>query len=195
MEAFVPALVPIGDDVGTPRNETMGDWSTEAASAAALDHRLAFQNLWTVYCEVPGVLLQPRPGQIDKSVRIDRVLLPSERLYAAGWRHGAIGIEIKRSGVKLGPPVAQAMDYTRAAWTVAGARGISVLLSMVFVWPMPKQYGPLASVLTHNRIGSASFSNWTSLYLQFGDETILHVDRAGEFRLGEIDSGRKVGSR
>ena len=128
-------------------------------------------------------------------MRIDRILIPNERLYAAGWRHGAIGIEIKRSGEKLGPPLAQAMDYTRAAWTIREARGISVFLSMVFIWPMPKQYGPLASVLVHNRIGSASFSQWTSLYLQFGDETILHIDVPGEFRLGNGNSGRKVGSR
>lgn len=195
MEAFVPVFAPTEDDAGAPRNETSGNWLTEADSASALDRRLASHNLWTVYREVPGVLLQPRPGQVDKSVRIDRVLIPNERLHAAGWRHGAIGIEVKRSGVKLGPPLAQAMDYTRAAWTIAEARGISVLLSMVFVWPMPKQYGPLASLLIHNRIGSASFSKWTSLYLQFGDETILHVDQAGEFRLGTIDSGRKVGSR
>jgi len=187
-----PALALHG---GSGAHETCGEWSTEAASAAELDVRLAHHRLWSVYHEVRGQLLQPRPGQVDKTVRIDRVLLPSQRLHEAGWRHGAIGIEIKRSGIRLGPPLAQAMDYTRAAWIIPEARGISVLLSMVFVWPMDPVHGPLESVLLHNRIGSASFSSWASLHLKFGSETVIEIDRAGEFRLGEGDSGHKVGSR
>lgn len=191
-------LVPLADGeegLSWVVTKTIGDWPTEQESAYALDGRLESQDLWTVYREIPGVLLQPRLGQVDRQVRIDRILIPNERLCKAGWRHGAIGIEIKRSGEKLGPPLAQAMDYTRSAWTIKEARGISVILSMVFVWPMPKQYGPLASILVHNRIGSASFSAWTSLYLQFGDETILHVNSMGQLRLGSGNSGRKVGSR
>lgn len=196
MEALVPASdFPSEIDAGTSQNKTMGHWATEVESAAALDRRLAAHGLWTVYREVAGVLLQPRSLQIDKGVRIDRVLIPNERLAAAGWRHGAIGIEIKRSGEQLGPPLAQAMDYTRAAWTLKEARGLSVLLGAVFLWPMPKQYGPLASVMVHNRIGSASFSSWTSLHLQLGEEAILRIDHAGVFELGSINSGRKVGSR
>ncbi len=173
---------------------TTGEWATETASADALDHRLLASGLFRIYSEVRGVLMQPRPGQIDRAVRIDRLLVPTERLYEHGWHHGVIGVEIKRSGVRIGPPLAQAMDYVRSSWAI---RGVWMQLGGVFVWPMDKQYGPLASVMINQRVGSASFSSWSQLHLRFGEQTVLRVDRDGLVTVGyqSVDSGRKVGSR
>lgn len=173
---------------------TTGDWATEAGSADALDIRLIESGLFRIYSEVRGVLMQPRPGQVDRAVRIDRLLVPTENLYAHGWHHGVIGIEVKRSGARIGPPLAQAMDYVRSSWAI---RGVWMQLGAVFVWPMAKQYGPLASVMINQRVGSASFSEWDRLHLRFGEQTVLRVDRRGDVTVGyqSVDSGRKVGSR
>ena len=65
-------------------------------------------------------IVQPRPGQVQRTVRIDRVLLPKLKLVTAGWTHGAIGIEAKRSGEKIGQPLAQMADLPLLA--VRGAR-------------------------------------------------------------------------
>ena len=97
-------------------------YATESLAAAAFDSAIATTDLFTPYAEVPGTLIQPRPGQIDKSVRIDRLLIPKQRLLDMGWTHGIIGVELKRSDIKLGPPIAQAMDYSRSVWIIPSSR-------------------------------------------------------------------------
>lgn len=172
---------------------TAPHYATEADSAAAFDAAVEATGLFFNYKEIRGTLLQPRPGQIDKSVRIDRLMLPTQRLMDLGWHHGAVGVEIKRSGVKVGPAVAQAMDYSRACFTIFG--GVQVVPSMVFLWPVDKQHGPLASVLAQNRLGTAEANRWAALRLMSGEMTVLHATHTGEVRLGAVASGAKVGSR
>jgi hypothetical protein len=191
--------LPDGSPV-TRDDETTGDWLTEQASAEAFEAAITPSGLFRVYREVAGILIQPRPSQVDKTMRIDRLLVPTAKLSAIGWAYGAIGVEIKRSGVKIGPPLAQAMDYTRGVWPI---RGILVQLGAVFLWPCGKQHGPVASLMAHNRVGTVSTSPWVSAYFQFGEETILRIDKSGQVtsrytglpHVGNGLSGRKVGSR
>lgn len=172
---------------------TIGSWASEADSAAALDRMLETLDLWHVHKEVPGVLTHPRPRQIDRTVRIDRILIPNTRLCALGWTHGAIGIEIKRSGMKIGHPIAQAMDYGRSVWSLPA--GIKVWLDFVFIWPMPPQHGPVASILAQNRIGSAYTDQWNPFRLRAGQETLMEIRSDGAIAIGHVSAGRKVGSR
>lgn len=102
---------------------TFGNWETEADSMQALDLALTRIGLWKVYSEVPGVLLQPRPAQNENKVRIDRVLVPNERLISLGWEHGIIGIEGKKSGQKIGPPISQAIASILAQNRIGTADG------------------------------------------------------------------------
>lgn len=194
MDATAPSPVGLDEPVSLgEQTVTTGDWPTEADSASAFDGLIASCDLFRSYHEVAGVLTQPRAGQVDKTVRIDRVLIPNERLVNLGWQYGAIGIEIKRSGVRFGPAIAQALDYVRSTWRV---RGIWIQLDAVFVWPMAKQYGPLASVMSHNRVGSATSSGWSKLLLKIGEEPVLYVSSYdGKITLGARPAGRKVGSR
>ena len=174
-------------------NYTSGSYLTEIDAAAALDAVLAECALWSVYREVCGSLCQPRPTQDDKGVRIDRVLVPNQRLISLGWNHGVIGIEIKRSGIKIGPPIAQAMDYSRSVWLLNG--GIRVWLDWVFIWPLPAQHEAVASILAQNRIGSASSDQWSLLQLKSGEQNLIRISPSGDIRIGAGASGRKAGSR
>jgi hypothetical protein len=175
---------------------TAGTWATEIEAAAAFDSFLNQCGLWSVYREVPGTLIQPRPSQADKGMRIDRILLPTPRLLALGWTHGAIGVEIKRSGVKIGPPIAQAMDYGRTVWRLDQLGGLRLWLDWVFIWPMTKRHGPIASVLAQNRIGSASSDAWTPLCLWSGEQNLIRIERDGTVAIGTAPAnGRKAGSR
>jgi hypothetical protein len=175
---------------------TFGTWATEAEAAAELDAALAACGLWSVYSEVRGTLCQPRPAQNDKTLRIDRVLIPNQRLRGLGWAHGAIGVEIKRSGVKIGPPIAQAMDYSRTTWIIEELGGLRVWLDWVFIWPMPKQGDTVGSILAQNKIGSATASRYYLLHLQSGSgQNLITVTRDGEITIGAGASGRKAGSR
>lgn len=172
---------------------TAGAWSTEDESAAAFD-AVVDPELWAAYREVPGVLLQPRPSQVDKGLRIDRVLVPQQKLIAAGWNHGCVGVEIKRSNIKIGPPIAQAMDYSRAVWTLPAA-GIQIWLGWVFIWPIEKQHSTTASIMAQHRIGSASCDRWARLQLKSGESNIIRVGYDGSIDIGHAANGRKVGSR
>ena len=172
---------------------TAPTFTTEAETCTAFDDIIAHPGLFTSNADVRGTLLQPRPGQVDKSVRIDRILLPTVQLLDLGWRHGIIGVELKRSGIKIGPAIAQAMDYTRSVFTLAA--GYQVVPSMVFLFPLEKQHGPLASVLAQQRIGAAQTTRGSLLHLTSGEMNILHVANTGEVRIGAQSSGTKVGSR
>lgn len=176
--------------------ETLGLWRTEAESAAAFDAAIAPSGLFRTYSEVPGELLQPRAGQVERTVRIDRVLVPSPEALLRGWSLGAIGVELKRSGEKVGPPLAQAMDYLRSAWRV---RGVLIHLDAVFLWPMAKQHGAIASLMAHNRIGAAEPAR-KGVRFYIGEECALRIE--ADFHTGEVAatigivrSGTKVGSR
>ena len=173
---------------------TLGHWDTEIESCAALDDVLHEVGLWRIYSEVPGTLLQPRPAQTDVNVRIDRILTPRPELIKLGWPHGNIGIEAKRSGTKIGPPIAQAMDYLRSAWRLPGYN-VRILLDWVFIWPMQRQGGTIASILAQQRIGSACSDRWTLLHLKSGEQNIIRVERDGTIDIGAGANGRKVGSR
>lgn len=193
-DALLSVVPDLDESPGDQRYQTTGTFATEAAAAAALDARLEWMDLWTMHREVNGVLLHPGMRQEQRGVRIDRILIPRQRLIDAGWSLGAIGIEIKRSGVRVGPPLAPAIDYVRSAWTIR-PDGLAIVLGACFVWPMDKQSGPLCSLMSNTRVGSASFSNYESLVLTLGEEHVLRVATSGEFRVRDAGTGRQVGSR
>ena len=142
-----------------PERYALGEWTTEVESAAAFDAAVKATGLFAnTFSEVRGYSLAPRLNREKKDLRIDRILIPGERLKKAGWTH-VIGVELKRSGSivdgrlekeKLGRPLAQAIDYTYCAWNV----GIYwMLCEYVFLWPFAKQSGVVESVMAQNRVG------------------------------------------
>lgn len=172
---------------------TTGSWTTEEQSASAFDRYVDAVGLFRMYREVVGTLIQPRPGQRDRSMRIDRILVPGADLAQRGWTHGAIGVELKRSGISIGPPLAQAMDYVRGSWSL---NGVWIQLNAVFLWPMHKQSGPLASLMVHNRVGSVSHSGSDWIKFALGEEVLLANNAYSGVRVGnDARSGRQVGSR
>lgn len=175
---------------------TLGGFATEADSAAALDERLNAAGCWHVYREVHGELSQARPAQLAAShhVRIDRLLLPKHQLTSSGWVYGAVGIEIKRSGVDIGPVIAQALDYGRSLWRLPD--GVRVWADWIFIWPMARPHGTVESIFAQNRIGAAHITFDGDLRLLCSSSnTLITVGRDGGYRLGHPTNGRKVGSR
>lgn len=171
---------------------TIGDWATEVESALAFDAAVP-TDLFRIYREVRGTLVQPRPGQVDRAMRIDRVLVPRDALLDLGWKYGIVGVELKRSGEKIGPPIAQAMDYSRGVWTLPG--DMRVWLEYVFVWPMAKQGSTIGSICAQQRVGSCgALAQWSHFYLKSGETSLLDISD-GRVRVGAVESGAKVGSR
>lgn len=185
------------------REITEGRWATEKESAAAFDLAVP-ADLFRVWHEVCGVLMHPRPGQGERpddeddgpvKVRIDRVLMPTRELQAKGWKYGVIGVELKKSGVKIGRPIAQAMDYGRAVWTIGPSRS-RIWLDYVFIWPMARLSGTLASICAQNRIGSAyADDHFVQFGLKSGECGLLEVRHDGRVFVSSVQAGARTGSR
>lgn len=186
---------PADSDSGWDYSEDA--YPTEADSVARLDHVLDSIGLFRVYAEVPGHLLHPRPGQERLGVRIDRLLVPNEKMIALGWNAGVVGIEAKRSGAKVGPALAQATDYARSAFTLPFGN-MCLVPSWVFVWPgHHRPSGPIASMMVQNHVGLAISNKWSPLVLTGGSHNLLEINHNGEIRVGReaARAGNKVGSR
>jgi hypothetical protein len=141
---------------------TLGSFTDEPVSMDDLDKRLERSGLFMVYREVYGENLQPRidieskagSDNIHKTAYIDRILVPKPQLIEAGWRGGIIGVEGKKSGMKIGKAVCQAMDYTRCVWTLPD-RHVHVMAKWIFVWPADIEKCDLGSIMANFRIGTA----------------------------------------
>jgi hypothetical protein len=129
---------------------TCGHWETERESAEAFDDLITRTGRFTIHREVKGQYQHLRPGQEERHARIDRILIPDPSLHRYGWTVGPVGVELKRSGVKIGKPVAQLLDYTRAIWEV-DYHWVTPL--WYFLWPLHQQGGPIESILAQNRCG------------------------------------------
>ncbi len=174
---------------------TCGNWATEDDSVLALDLIADEIDEFIVYRQVRGVYLQPKLDQEIKQPRIDRVLVPKPSLIRRGWRFGPIGIECKRSQEKIGKPIAQLLDYSRASWLIEPDEGLWIMLSWLFLWPLEKTSGPIASILAQHRLGSAETDRYSLLKLSSGEQVLADFDRVGNVRFGAGANGRKVGSR
>lgn len=178
------------------RDLTLGAFATESDSEAHLDALVESTGLFRVRRQVWGRYLFTRQHQADKSARIDRILIPNDDAIALGWNMGPVGVECKRSDVKIGPPISQALDYSRAIWEPTP--GLWLSLSWVFVWPMAAQYGPVGSILSQQRLGSL-FRRRDDLVFTSGQQMLASVsgDRTRcQIRTSIIEAaGRKVGSR
>lgn len=186
---------------------TSGPWQTEAEALAALDAILARCGLFTVVAEAAGVIMQLRPDQADEMARegkgdgegkglrvyLDRLLLPGPELVAAGWHHGAIGIEAKRPGEKIGQPLAQMLDYGRSVFR--SPAGGWVWPSWIFLWHLDTQYGPVASMMAQSRLGSACRYR-RGIDFNSGGGRVLTIGAAGDFTIGKaVRNGKRTGSR
>jgi hypothetical protein len=175
---------------------THGDYETEKEAEDDLDAALARFGMFTVHKEVVGCHLQPRLGQEVFKPRIDRLLIPNASAVAAGWTHGAVGVEVKRTFEKVGRPMAQMIDYSRCAFRIKPS-GISVIPSYVFLFNYSTQGGPLASVFAQQRLGGLSWDG-KRLFFQTGQDYLALFDTAngGEIRINlELAQGTKAGSR
>lgn len=178
------------------RLTTCGDYAVESDAEAALDAVLArHERNVLVFREVEGHYIQPRLSTPAKTPRIDRILLPRPPVVAAGWKAGPVGIEVKKSGTKAGPALAQCMDYSRAAFILPDrASCCRVLLEWTFIFPVKDILCDIASITVQNRIGNAFLRNG-DLNLYVGGATALIFRTDGSFFVRQPQCGDKVGCR
>jgi len=170
---------------------TLGSWATEQDAEDWFVTFAQRSRLFRVYRQVWGEPLCKHHFQKSSSLRADVLLFPTSTLLAAGWGAGCVVVEVKRSGEKLGPGLNQLLDYMNTAWFVPGG---AVVPSFGFLFPAPKQHGALASLMAHQHIGTAAaHREWVRLLC--GEARVLQFAANGQFELGQLDFGRKIGAR
>lgn len=182
------ALNPVVDP-----STTSGYWQTEQEAAQAFDKTVDdLGGLFRVYKEVEGRYQYFRPTQDLKTPRIDRILVPTTELKLAGWDLGPIGVELKKSDTKLGPPLCQLIDYTHATWNI---NGNWMVPQWYFLWPVEKLTGPLQSILAGQWCGGVYKDQYHRLI--FHSAFIIAKLTADDLdiRADNTNHGFKVGSR
>lgn len=177
---------------------TVGKFADEPAAWEAFDTIIDRSGAFRVYREVRGEYIQPRLETEDKDARIDRILMPTDKLLNAGWRTGgAIGVEGKKSDSKAGPLIVQAIDYTRCAFRIEKNDCLlaNVLLRWVFIYPVLSSSGDIASIMQQNRIGSVSINYHGGLNFCCGGTTVIQIDADGNVKAKDSNIGNKRGSR
>ena len=179
---------------------TSGNYADEKEACSAFDGATERSGLFKIWKEVNGEMIQAPPGNnIKTAYRIDRVLVPTQKLRDSGWSKGLIGVEIKRSNIKAGPPLSQMLDYLRCVWNSPG--NIKVMLDYVFLFPLEKTAGTIASIMAQNRAGSCSLrypeqSEWRRLEFFLGEQKLItHYQNADRVEIGNLVVGNRTGSR
>lgn len=172
---------------------TGGDFDNEDDAWFHFDKAVKLGNFFTVHKEVEGEYLQPKPGAEKKDARIDRILIPTRITIDAGWSQGPIGVEGKKSGMKLGKLIAQALDYTRCAFELP--HGFVIIPKWVFIFPVGNPKGDIESIMAQNRIGYIHHSTRNPLIFSSGTTHGMKISHDGGIEAKYLPMGNRTGSR
>jgi len=173
-------------------HETTGSYETEELAKSELMRHISDEH-WSVEQEVVGQVVHPKQDCRATSVRIDYILWPKEPLISAGWSVGPIGVEVKRSGVKLGPVISQALDYMRCQYSCAG--GLAVRPKFCVIFPLDRVQEAVQSVMSSERIGHAHVGMDGKLRIYLNGQCAYMEGPFGVFLRSALRSGKKFGSR
>lgn len=172
---------------------------TEPMIAKEFDEIIESTGFFNMYKEVWGYNLQPNLGTELKRFRIDRILIPTNKLKSQGWIHGIIGIELKAEDKKVGKPILQILDYLKSAFRIEinNSYFASIMLDTCFLYPHENFTGSLESITKQNRIGTGETTKYHKLKLKFGGINFLTIDSHNnvEFDRKPLLFGKKSGSR
>lgn len=170
---------------------TTGKYETEEEATRDFISHVNHEH-WHVEQEVTGEVVFPKPGCNAKSVRVDYALFPRPALIANGWSAGPIIVEVKKSNVKVGPVVSQAMDYMRCVFSGPYSQRFQPLFCVIF--PLQRMFEHMQSIMSDQRIGHAHVGddNVLRIYL---NGACAYTETGGVFLRSALKSGRKFGSR
>jgi hypothetical protein len=184
---------------GQDLNLTIGNYASEQDSAKAFDEAVERSGLFKVWREVTGENIHPLPNMNNKDhYRIDRILVPTDKLKASGWTKGFIGVELKKSGVKAGPPISQMFDYLHCAWK--SPHDYRVMIDYCFLWPLEKCGNVAASIMAQNRVGGClrypPENEFHRLQFFLGEQSVIvHYFKDDRTEVKNLAMGNRTGSR
>lgn len=182
---------------------TGGSFFTETSAWEVFDAIIDKCEAFRMYREVEGEFVHPRPMTHEKpsdteKVRIDRLLVPQSKAIASGWIGGAFGVEGKRSDMKLGPLVTQAIDYSRCVFKLELEKGkllALVMLKWIFIYPVGFYSGELVSLMANHRIGTCDQWAGDGLLFACAATNGIKIYPDGRIEAKDLPMGNKRGSR
>jgi len=140
---------------------TCGNYEKEADAESAFDNAIN-SDFFVIEKEVEGRrLFDDKAVSVDgQRVRIDRVIHPTDKAVKSGWQHGPIGIEIKKSGVKLGPVFAQVLEYRQSIFLSRLLANTRIMPKFFSIFPTKSLQFDLHSIQNSQYILSCHINNW-----------------------------------
>jgi len=178
-------------DMHSTYDYTQRGYPTEDDAVNTLRDFVQGGSAFVMHEKVAGRYLSMRPEQDLSYPIIDAILEPTPRLLAQGWPHGFIGVECKKSGVAVGAPLLQAMDYKQAVFNIRGDS--YTYMNYVLLWPWLPYGGPVLSFCAQLRIGGAGFSN--GALIMASATQLARVTEDGDVTFNGNKAGKRKGSR
>lgn len=170
-----------------------GDFADEAAGLVVFDQLVENSGLFVMLREVSGWMLFKHGQSEEKTkIRIDRILMPTNKLLDAGWKNGFIGVEGKKPGEKMGDAINQSIDYMRAVF-VSPKTGGRIMLNWCALYPFEYPSGPTESVLAQQRLVTCSPFDRSLTFKSSGKNLLRSWNDTIDIR--GTDTLRKVGCR
>jgi hypothetical protein len=179
---------------GQKSETTCAQFEHETEACKFFDEVVGGSGLFTIHHEVKGFLEYRHHWKNDGDVRIDRILSPAKGLWAKWWDMGFVGVEIKRSGKKIGPPLAQAMDYLDSVWFITPAK-LAINISHAFLFPCGELFNTAGSFCAQHHLGQVDLTRY-KIHFRSGQHTIFYYNiTTGKVTCNGNRNGKKVGSR
>ena len=185
---------------------TCGKYPDELISGKHFDEAVEKTGLFKIWGKgtskgIAGEMIHPLPNMIFRpKYYIDRILEPTSKLRDAGWTKGLIGVELKKSGIKVGQPLSQMLDYLRCVW-FSPDNHMSVLIDYCFLWPLEKCGGVTASIMAQNRVGGVCLkyppdNEWHNLQFNLGEQFVLQYFYNKQLtEVKNLNIGARTGAR
>ena len=171
---------------------TYGDWQVEAELEDELVGLLGQLGCFEIHRQIPGRPLYLHHFKPLQEVRADLLLIPGEKLLKAGWHEGVIVVEVKRSGERIAPGLAQVADYLACGFTLPS--GVVVVPSYGFLFPVEIQRRTVAGLMLQGRTGGLRYAGGT-LEFHCGEFLILSLSLERGISVNPQSFGRKTGAR
>lgn len=149
-----------------PSQKTCGNFATENDACEFFDRFMEGNKFFVVESEVKGRRLydsQPLDPKANwQGLRIDRILHPTINAFQAGWGFGQIGVELKKSGIKIGGVIAQVIEHRTTVFMSKYLCNTRIMPIMFAVFPMEKLLNDVASFCAQHNILSCSYNKYSN---------------------------------
>ncbi|NBW12842.1 MAG: hypothetical protein EBR82_32945 [Caulobacteraceae bacterium] len=177
-------------------NQTQDGFPTEAESQKWIADFMRSTGVFCVYEQVVGYPIYRHHLQEQSNVRADVLLIPKSNVEDK-IRLGAIVIEVKKSGVAIGPAISQLKDYLNSVFIVDSLCEVGIIPTYGFVFPCYGQNSATASWMSHQHMGTIQIIEHSgNVCFCSGEERLLEFFPNGGIRFyRQSRNGRKTGSR